>query len=192
MGSPASHDPQHKPEAVGLGHLPVELLLEIASDLVLEDLTTCTQVSRQWHAAWTRPALAAALCHRFFPTQPKPHTYNTFRKACRRFFRRRHGKYTAVVDLTLRDRESSYFGPDIRPPFIMAYGGGNIVWTDGRSPNGYIFVDNLYTQKRKVIRADDWDCSAWTPDPTMCAVSKSLLATIMPNDGSYSMDKEKM
>ncbi|CAI4213083.1 unnamed protein product [Parascedosporium putredinis] len=93
-------DPQPNPEPIGPGHLPVELLLEIASGLVLEDFLACAQVSRQWHAAWTQPRLAAALCRSFFPTLTVSNTFAAFQRACRRFFRRRHGKYTAVVDLS--------------------------------------------------------------------------------------------
>ena len=135
MESLAHCGPRHEPKGVGLGNLLIELMLEIASDLVLDDITACSQVSRQWYSAWTQPRMAAALCHRFFPTQPEPHTYAVFRKACRRFFRRRHGKYSAVVDLSWEDREAGlpcHFEPDVKtdPPIIMAYGGGNIVSND--------------------------------------------------------------
>lgn len=193
MESLAHHGLQHEPEVVGPGHLPIELMLEIASDLVLEDLIACSRVSRQWNSAWTQPRMAAALYHRFFPTQSEPHTYAAFRKACRRFFRRLHGKYTAVVDLSWEDREAGlpcHFEPNVKtgPPAIMAYDGGNIVWND-EAATERIFIDNLYTRKRKVIRAADWDSALLRVDPYTCAVSELLLATLMANNGCCKGNK---
>lgn len=180
---------------MGLGHLPIELMLEIASHLVLEDIIACSQVSRQWHFAWTQPTMAGALCHRFFPTKAEPHTYAGFREACRKLFRRRHGKHTAVVDLSWEDREAGlpcYFEPDLKtdPPVIMAYGGGNIVWNDEQG-TGRIFIDNLYTRKRKVIHAADWNLCVYRVDSYMCAVSESLLVTLMAHHRAHKGHKEE-
>ena len=189
MGSTPA-DPQPKSEPMGPGHLPVEILLEISSELVLEDFLACAQVSRQWHAAWTQPRLSAALCRSFFPTLTGSNTFAAFQRACRKFFRRRHGKHTAVVDHSWNDLKAGLpchfeLDPKLHPdgqypdlesdePFITAYGEGNIVWNDGM---WLIFIDNLYTRKRKVLRGADWGFTTFRTFPRMCAVGKSLLVT---------------
>ncbi|SPO04611.1 uncharacterized protein DNG_07296 [Cephalotrichum gorgonifer] len=177
MGSPPDHSSKRE-EPVGLDHLPLELLLKIAdSDLVLENFTACVQVSRGWHALWTQPTVAAALCRKFFPTQLGPHTFSTFQKGCRKFFRRRHGKHTCL-DISWLDYEAGlpcHFEPDpgLHPDGScpeqwgefannMTYGGGNIVWNDGEGD--VIFIDNLYTRKRKAIEVSAWDFVV--PGPT--------------------------
>lgn len=197
-----SADPQHKTDPMGPGHLPVEILLEIASDLALEDFLPCAQVSRQWHAAWTQPPVVAALCRRFFPTLPKPHTFAAFQRACRKFFRRRHGKHTAIVGHSWNDLKAGLpchfeLDPKLHPdgqypdlesdePFIMAYGEGNIVWNDGM---WLIFIDNLYTRKRKVLRGADWGFTTFRTFPRMCAVGKSLLVTEVGPATGYQPDR---
>ncbi|CAI4219755.1 unnamed protein product [Parascedosporium putredinis] len=142
MGStPTNPDRGQDPAPVGFGRLPASLLPEIASHLVLEDFLACAQVSRGWHAAWTQPSTTAALCRRFFPTLPHPHTLSSFRRACRTFFRRRHGKHTAVIDVSWQDWEAQKPCPfefDLSAyreqpwsrdqlgdrPGVVAYGGG--------------------------------------------------------------------
>ena len=149
--------------------LPAELVALVAAELNIEDVLSCVQASKAWHAAWAESTVAASLCGTFFPGLARPHTLSAFQGASRRYLRRRDGRFTSwyhhVLDCTLKKGFSfdRTFHPDGEPPsggndhgigvYFQDYHAGVIAWTVG---NRRVVLDNLHTRKRRVIDLTEW------------------------------------
>lgn len=81
--------------------LPTDLVCLLIPLLHLEDILSCSAVSKKCRSAWSDPSVAAALSIRFFPGLQPPFTFSAFRNACHRYFRRRAGKFTSRIHMAL-------------------------------------------------------------------------------------------
>lgn len=184
----------------GFEDLPADIVCVLLRHLHIEDVLACAAVSRRCRATWTEPAVAAPVSVRFFPALRPPYTFSAFRRACRRYFRRRAGKFTSRTDMILPDpyvssdpfymqkwercsalRPDPRLHPDGKYPrpwldmfvaLFACFGGGNIVWY---ALLDFFVVDNMYTLTRKVVRVPG---GTTYPSPVegKSAASKSLVA----------------
>ncbi|MBE3049190.1 F-box protein, partial [Candidatus Bathyarchaeota archaeon] len=179
----------------GLEDLPADIACHLLRHLHIEDAIACAAVSRRCRATWSEPSVAASLSRRFFPALQPPFTSSTFTEACRRYFRRRAGRFTRRFEMSLpprtgaqeweRDcrrmlRPDPLVHPDGKYPrpwldFLHAsfacFGGGNLVWF--AFPNFFV-VDNMYARTRRVVRMDN-ATSADHSEFEWSAASKSLV-----------------
>jgi hypothetical protein len=81
--------------------IPLDLVHLLLPYLRLDDVLACTRVSRSCRGIWTSESVLAALSTRFFPGLPSTPTFDAFLATCRRYFRRRRGEYTSVLDVQL-------------------------------------------------------------------------------------------
>lgn len=96
--------------------LSTDLICLLVPLLHLEDVLACSAVSRRCRSAWTEQSVASALSLHFFPGLQPPFAFSTFRRACRRYLRRRAGKYTSRFHMALPESltRASSFLPDDR------------------------------------------------------------------------------
>lgn len=81
--------------------LPTDLICLLIPLLHLEDVLTCAALSKQCRASWSDPSVAATLSLHFFPGLRPPFTFPAFRHACRRYLRRRGGRFTSKFHMSL-------------------------------------------------------------------------------------------
>ncbi len=150
-----------------LEDLPAEIVIHIAQFLELEDLLTCANVCRNWHATWTFGAVTASLCCRYFAGLTEKHglPHSDGQQLFAEHARRYIGKY-------LRPRPNVHFssrwfvgsneslgGEDMREDafhqsecldfgldgFSMCYDDGLLAW---QPDDGYVVVNDLRTLTR--------------------------------------------
>ena len=162
----------------GLEDLPVDLACVLLRHLHIEDVLACAAVCTRCRATWTEPTVVVALTRHFFPfirDSPSVSSFSAFRAACRRYIRRRAGKFTSGFEIplpyaaewtsgdVLRPGPSDILQPDpwLHPDGVYpvpwpslpsfrfgCYGGGNVVWL---GPPDYFVVDNLRARTRRVV-----------------------------------------
>lgn len=87
-----------------LEDLPAEIIIYISQFLELEDLLTCANVCRSWHAAWTFGAVTASVCCRYFAGLTEK--YGLAHSDGQRLFSENARLY---IDKYLRPRPNAYF-----------------------------------------------------------------------------------
>lgn len=81
--------------------LPTDLICLLIPLLHLEDVLACAAISKQCRASWSDPSVASTLSLHFFPGLRPPFTFQAFRNACRRYLRRRSGRFTSKFHMSL-------------------------------------------------------------------------------------------
>ncbi|SPO03642.1 uncharacterized protein DNG_06325 [Cephalotrichum gorgonifer] len=160
--------------------LPLDIVCLILPYLLIEDVLACAGVSKRSRTTWTDPTVAAALCLRFFPGLLRPFTFSAFRKACRKYLRRRAGRFTSKLGLAL-PKGMIRNSLDDSPPVWDSEAGkilrpDPVLHPDGKYPEPWpriesavlecygkgnvvwtarpdnLIVDNLYNKTRRVVK----------------------------------------
>ncbi len=151
-----------------LEDLPPEIIIYVAQYLELQDLLTCSRVSRSWRAAWTLGPVTASLCCRYFPglteSRGLQHSegHSLFARASARYIdkylRRTTNAYamlpwctgdaaTTAWEDTREDAFHQYeylaFGEN---PIQTCYQDGKLAW---QPENSYVVVTDISESRRK-------------------------------------------
>ncbi|MBE3047731.1 F-box protein [Candidatus Bathyarchaeota archaeon] len=194
-----------------LEDMPVDIACIILRYLHIEDVLALAAVSTGCRTTFTEPSVASAMSLHFFPALRAPFNFLSFKRQCRKYLRRRAGKFTSRLDLALPfQSEDSHidlplsnwqrdyqgiFSPD---PVLHPKGEYPKAWLEMTNAYfggygggnlvwyalpGFLVVDNLPCRTRKVLKIPG-GMNTPPPENGQVAASKSLVA-IQP----HSRDK---